>query len=1165
MGTGTKFQSCLVKSKSTRLAENVCSAAVELWFTRDARSDSCDFYTGLALTASTESKALLLKPPPAGTRGSVFTTYVSSLSALQDALQKELDSYTNSPPPPAAPTAGGECPTTTDADLLQARIVIALISSLKGDWQSVLNVVPGEDEVGEGYTPSPGKSDYMDTMRIKALVLKGQALSHTTPDNSLSLQVHRAATRLLASFPNQKANPSLTAWAEKALGYYALATYHVWSEMHVSPSSPSSVASPSTPDGNEEAQGSDEGEGPVGVAIGQTIVDESTLANAFRNFHKFIAAPAGSRPAQGAEANRREVYRGYFKFISLLLLPQSHPSRPINPTTGTSRSTNLLKVGTKEELQEELKAISKVYETYLLSSLQFPKADEYHEVVGEWADQVVENWRVSGGSVEDAAPVVETLYRASKKTFHSPRILRHLFYTLTATGNFQDAIAALNTYLDLVQKAMDRISKGNEEKDFDTQRIIIQTAVEGIRVLCKFGVGGQKPMDIAAKLEKWVEEWRIREKDILAEVYRGIGMANAAFARQTPEGELRPAAQQAAADAFKKGLTYDPIDMQGWYGLALVESEMRSIDDATESARKGLGALKYHFVDNEDPDDVEGNARDYKRFAVPLLHLLALLMTARDDFENSEKVCKNAFDIVGEGREAVADLGVMDKVAIFELMMTQLAIVEAVEDSGTATSMAEQLLALYGMLFDGTHLVQRQHGDSQDNDGDVSPRPTTTMSRRSRLFGRNKKQFSSSHTSLPRQAQDPNSPPSQGGTIKRPKSGHKSLVGTSSVAPTITPKIQIIDAQGTSASPSEKSHRKLMRPSSVSGGTIRRMRSLSSLGRKHDPRTDDPPTPPLPSSTEASSLNFDTPSGSVNGKDPHLFHTLKNKLQNHHLIHSSVAGSVTSIPETVQADGAVESRREPIKVDAIPHNLPHQKLPYPLGALGRTISDDGQGHRTIRRPIQLPEPKLAVDEEQKQVLAVLRKAWICVAGLYRRAGCFGDALMATDEASSLVGKEGDGEADVLTERGFLASAQGRKALAAELFEQAIALDVDHPQAIIGISKLLLNVKDMDLEPDFVDSSASARPCSRGTDSSSGEGNEEANLNKLASRNRALGLLEKLVVSPRGWDLPDAWFLLADALEKAGEIERAKCALWRVVELEDGTGIRGWRVCGVGVV
>lgn len=134
---------------------------------------------------------------------------------------------------------------------------------------------------------------------------------------------------------------------------------------------------------------------------------------------------------------------------------------------------------------------------------------------------------------------------------------------------------------------------------------------------------------------------------------------------------------------------------------------------------------------------------------------------------------------------------------------------------------------------------------------------------------------------------------------------------------------------------------------------------------------------------------------------------------------------------------------------------------------------------------------------------------------------------------------------------------------------------------MGLSKLLLNVKDMDLHPEealpppsAAAAAACPRPGSRDTKASSAsttaaaeaEGDdEEACQNELAPRDRALGLLEKLVDSPRGWDLPDAWFLLADALEKSGEVERAKCALWRVVELEDGTGVRGWRSCGVGVV
>jgi hypothetical protein len=59
-------------------------------------------------------------------------------------------------------------------DILQARIVIAWIYSLKEEWSDVLEIVPGEDEVGEGWSDSPGgRMNYMGIMGIKSLVLKG--------------------------------------------------------------------------------------------------------------------------------------------------------------------------------------------------------------------------------------------------------------------------------------------------------------------------------------------------------------------------------------------------------------------------------------------------------------------------------------------------------------------------------------------------------------------------------------------------------------------------------------------------------------------------------------------------------------------------------------------------------------------------------------------------------------------------------------------------------------------------------------------------------------------------------------------------------------------------------------------------------------------------------
>ena len=66
-----------------------------------------------------------------------------------------------------------------------------------------------------------------------------------------------------------------------------------------------------------------------------------------------------------------------------------------------------------------------------------------------------------------------------------------------------------------------------------------------------------------------------------------------------------------------------------------------------------------------------------------------------------------------------------------------------------------------------------------------------------------------------------------------------------------------------------------------------------------------------------------------------------------------------------------------------------------------------------------------------------------------------------------------------------------------------------------------------------------------------------NLNRLAARDRAYGLLSTLTKMGPGWDNSEAWYALARATELSGEIERAKELLWYVVELEDTRPLRHW--------
>lgn len=65
------------------------------------------------------------------------------------------------------------------------------------------------------------------------------------------------------------------------------------------------------------------------------------------------------------------------------------------------------------------------------------------------------------------------------------------------------------------------------------------------------------------------------------------------------------------------------------------------------------------------------------------------------------------------------------------------------------------------------------------------------------------------------------------------------------------------------------------------------------------------------------------------------------------------------------------------------------------------------------------------------------------------------------------------------------------------------------------------------------------------------------VDRLASRDRAYGLLSNLTKLGNGWNYSEAWFALGRAHEESGQADKAKEVLWWCVELEEGMGVREW--------
>lgn len=71
------------------------------------------------------------------------------------------------------------------------------------------------------------------------------------------------------------------------------------------------------------------------------------------------------------------------------------------------------------------------------------------------------------------------------------------------------------------------------------------------------------------------------------------------------------------------------------------------------------------------------------------------------------------------------------------------------------------------------------------------------------------------------------------------------------------------------------------------------------------------------------------------------------------------------------------------------------------------------------------------------------------------------------------------------------------------------------------------------------------------------------VDRLASRDRAYGLLSNLTKLGSGWNHSEAWFALARVHEESGQADKAKEVLWWCVELEEGMGVREWNCVNTG--
>ena len=492
-----------------------------------------------------------------------------------------------------------------------------------------------------------------------------------------------------------------------------------------------------------------------------SLEDHNAVA-CFRSWAKYWESQ--SQPGTGGygfrgSVPRRRVWNEYYIAMSRILdedLP--FPTGYLNkiPTDTSART----------QLRIELKTAESTYQSLLLTETSFPRADEERSEVEDFVKLVMKNWTIlcgrgwreqdlgQGGRSGLSRRVLDTLYNAATKTYHSTAILRSLFLVHLSVGDFELAFKAFDSYLDIVNKGKARVEKTGElESSLDNDGVVLETIARAVIALCQYGHRqvADKARQLGAELEHRLaglpqpkpiengtptitehppklDESSSVAPSIIALSWQAIGLSQAHWSRITHEAASRTEIQARAIRCLRRSLASEfgrSKDIRSFFALGVLLAERRELMAATEVIKTALVSSK----GNEEQYSLRHGPYWQERSLIPLWHLLALLLSARQDYVMAARACEGALEqfkdpavLFGKdnsgfrsehlndaeeksaaseapSRGLVDEMGDAEKQAILEVKMTQLTLVEIMEGPEVAVNASYELLALFSRLF----------------------------------------------------------------------------------------------------------------------------------------------------------------------------------------------------------------------------------------------------------------------------------------------------------------------------------------------------------------------------------------------------------------------------------------------------------------------------------
>ncbi|KAM5351252.1 hypothetical protein ACJ41O_003975 [Fusarium nematophilum] len=957
-------------------------------------------------------------------------------------------------------------------DKFQAEVCAGWLHWVMGEYDLCASRLPESLKLEDGEVNSADRSaEWTSVCALKAAYLKANCLARSGEMKQALAAFRSGLPSLGRVWADQGMGRQLRYWSELFLTEYCMLSSQAFQNNEASLGEPDSLA----------------------------------CYRSWARFWDTMATPVTGGYGFKGSVPRRRVWNEYYLALSQIVefdLP--FPTGFVNNTAGDLSPRNQLRV--------ELKHAETTYQVLLLGETSFPRADEEREEVEAFVGLVLRNWSIicgrgwreddlgQGGRNSLSRGVLDTLYSAAMKTYHSTAILRALFLVHLAVSEFDLAFKAFDSYLEIVKKGKARVDKtGHLEPSLDDDATVLETIAQCIIALCRYGQrsAAERAHQLGSELEDWLSKLpQINSPDgatpMIAEhgelgtshppvpphtvalAWQAIGLSQAHWSRVTYEASSRTEIQQKAIRCLRKSLAVElgrSKDIRSFFALGLLLAERRELTAAIETVRTALTISK----DQDENYDLVYGPYWQERSLIPMWHLLALLLSARQDYIMAARACEGALEqfkdpsvlfgktdhpfrsehlndaekgIMPEDRHGlVDDMDDSERESILEVKMTQLALVELLEGPDVAVNASFELLTLFSRLF-GNLAAQPALNPPKATE---PPKTSGTLrSIRGTIFG----------------TADRSRPPTR--QVYTSMSSDRSTTMTSrpQTAQTMrssAPTIQITGENGSLADAS--------RPR-TSASSVRRNRSAT--GRSNSLKKRDRSA----SRRRSSSIGAVSRSGGPTVVDGDVFFTpagADDSEQTDFFTFSSKRQSVS------RASSSFAARPPRAGLGSLNSYLSTQSRATDYSELS---ADNAYSSTCILPLVQFPK-----DKERAQRVTVLIRVWLMIAGFYRRAGMKEDCKGAITEAQRLIQSleseasrdpSGSGSlkspgwaekkgiedlwSDLWAETGQLSVSKGAPYAARADFETALTHAPNHPGAIIGLSNILLDIYSESLLP-----------------------------------------------------------------------------------------------------